>query len=118
MAELFCSHGLSDSDGDVNGGADHRVVAHTDQAHHFDVGGNAGRTGELSVGVHASHGVGHTIAGGTGGHVIGMEGTAGAAAGSDGEEGLTLFDAFFLIGSHDGVLEAGGVGGVTGDGNT
>ena len=38
------------------------------------------RARELGVAVHAAHGVGHAVAGGTGGHVVGVQGAAGAAA--------------------------------------
>jgi len=48
-------------DGDGHGSADHRVVAHADQAHHLYVRRHGGRTGELSVGVHTAHSIGHTI---------------------------------------------------------
>ena len=111
---LLCflySHGHSHSR------ADHGVVAHADQAHHFHVSRNGGRTGELSVRVHTAHGVGHAVRGGAGGHVVGMQGTAGAAAGSHGEVLLAGFPAFLLVGARHGVLEAGRVGGVAGDGN-
>ena len=67
--------------------------------------------------MHTTHGVGHAVRGGAGGHVVGMQGTAGAAAGSDGEILLTSLDALLLVGTCDGMLEAGGVGGVAGDGN-
>ena len=46
-----------------------------------------------------------------------MEGSAGAAAGGDGEVFSAVFHAPFLIGSRYKVLEAGGVRGVAGDGN-
>ena len=72
---------------------------------------------ELGVGVHAAHGVGHAVGSGTGSHIVGMEGTTRAAAGGDGEVLLALLDAFLLIGTGNGMLEAGGVGGVAGDGN-
>ena len=67
--------------------------------------------------MHTAHGVGHAVAGGTGGHVVRMQGAARAAAGGDGEVLLALLDALFLIGAGDGMLEAGRVGGVAGDGN-
>ena len=47
-----------------------------------------------------------------------MEGTACAAAGSDGEVLLALKDALFLVSARDRMLETGRVGGVTGDGDT
>ena len=46
-----------------------------------------------------------------------MQGTTCAAAGGNGEVLFALFNALFLIGAGDGMLEAGGVGGVTGDGD-
>ena len=46
-----------------------------------------------------------------------MQGTAGAAAGSDGEVLLAVLDSPLLVGAGNQMLEAGGVGGVTGDGN-
>ena len=104
-------------DGDGDSGADHRVVAHADESHHLDVRRNGRGARELSVGVHAAHGVGHAIAGRTGGHVVGVERTAGAAAGSDGEVLLAVLDAPLLVGARDRMLEARRVGGVAGDGN-
>ena len=71
--------------------------------------GNGGRTGELSVTVHTAHGVGHAVRSGAGGHVVGMEGTAGTTAGSDGEVLGAVLVAPFLIGAGNGMLEAGGV---------
>ena len=81
------------------------------------MGGDGGRTGELRIAVHTAHGIGHAVGSRTSSHVIGMQSTARAAAGSDGEVLLTLLDALLLVGACNGVLEAGGVGGVTGDGN-
>ena len=46
-----------------------------------------------------------------------MESTAGAAAGSNREVMNTVFNAPFLIGACNGMLEAGRVGGVAGDSN-
>ena len=99
-----------------NGSAYHGIVAHADQAHHFHVGGNRRRTRELGVAVHTAHGVGQTVRSGTSGHVVRMQGTASAAAGSNGEVLLAILTGPFLIGTGYQVLEAGGVGGVTGDG--
>ena len=79
--------------------------------------GDGGGACELGVGVHATHGVGHAVGGGAGGHVVRVQGAARAAAGGDGEVLLALLDAFLLIGAGDGMLEAGGVGGVAGDGD-
>lgn len=67
--------------------------------------------------MHTTHGVGHAVAGGAGRHVVGMQGTACAAAGSDGEVVDAVLDAPLLVGACDRVLEAGRVGGVAGDGN-
>src|SRR5699024_8955623 len=46
-----------------------------------------------------------------------MQGTAGAAAGSNGEILLALLHALLLVGACNRMLETGGVGGVSGDGN-
>ena len=81
------------------------------------MGGDGGGAGELGVGVHAAHGVGHAVAGGAGGHVVRVQGAAGAAAAGHGEVLFALLDALLLIGAGHGVLEAGGVGGVAGDGH-
>ena len=106
---------LRDGDSHRDGRADHRVVAHAEEAHHLHVRGHGGGAGELSVGMHTAHGVGHAVGSGTGGHVVGVQGAARAAAGGDGEILLALLDALFLIGAGDGMLEAGRVGGVAGD---
>ena len=47
----------------------------------------------------------------------GCRGTTRAAAGGHGEVLLALLDALFLVGAGNGMLEAGGVGGVASDGN-
>ena len=78
---------------------------------------NGRRTGKLGVGVHTAHGVGHAVRGGAGRHVVGVQGTAGAAAGGNREVVEVVFHAPFLIGARNGMLEPGGVGGVAGDGN-
>ena len=106
---------LGNGHGDCDGRADHGVVAHAQKAHHLDMCRNGGGACELGVGVHAAHGVGHAVGSGTGSHIVGMEGTTRAAAGGDGEVLLALLDAFLLIGTGNGMLEAGGVGGVAGD---
>ena len=113
----FILHHRGDCDGAGNGGADHRVVPHAHEAHHFHVGRDGRGTGELGVGVHAAHGIGHTIGSRTGSHVIRVQGASGTAAGSNGEVLLAHFVAFLLVGAGDRVLEAGRVGGVAGDGN-
>ena len=109
--------GLLNSDSNANGHTDHRVVACAQEAHHFHVGGDGGRTCELSIAMHTAHGIGQTVGSGTCSHVIGVQSTAGAAAGSNGEVLLALLDALLLVGTCNGVLESGRVGGVTGDGN-
>ena len=58
--------------------------------------GDGGRACKLGIAVHTAHGVGHAVAGRAGGHVVGMQGTARAAAGGDGEVLLALLDALFL----------------------
>ena len=115
-----CEEGLSvqsflNGNGASDGGTDHGVVAHADETHHVDVRRHGGRTGELGVGVHTAHGVGHAVRGRAGAHVVRVQGTASAATRSDGEVLLASLDALLLIGASDGVLEARGVGGVTGD---
>ena len=79
--------------------------------------GHGGGTGELSVAVHAAQSVGHAVRGGTGSHVVRVQGTARTTTGSHGEVLLTSENALLLVSTGNGVLEAGGVGGVTGDGN-
>ena len=108
---------LFDSDSHSDGSADHGVVAHAQEAHHFYVRRDGGRTCKLRVGVHAAHGIGHAVGSGTCGHVVRMQRAARAAAGGDGEVLLALLDALFLISAGNGMLEAGRVGGVAGDGN-
>ena len=78
---------------------------------------NGGRARELSVAVHSAHGIRHAIGSGAGSHVIRMQRSARAAAGSDGEVFLAVFDSPFFIGACNGMLEACGVGGVSCDGN-
>ena len=68
-----------------HGHTDHGVVAGAQEAHHLHVRGDGGAACELGVGVHAAHGVGHAVAGGAGGHVVGVQRAAGAAAGGHGE---------------------------------
>ena len=115
-----CEEGLSvqsflNGNGASDGGTDHGVVAHADETHHVDVRRHGGRTGELGVGVHTAHGVGHAVRGRAGAHVVRVQGAASAATRSDGEVLLASLDALLLIGASDGVLETRGVGGVTGD---
>ena len=91
-----------------DGCTDHWIVAHADEAHHLDVRWDARGAGKLRIGVHAAHGVGHTIGGGAGGHVVGMQRAARAAAGGHGEVLLALLDALFLVGAGNGMLETKG----------
>ena len=105
------------SNGHGDGSANHGVVAHADQAHHLNVRRHGRGTGELSVAMHTAQGVGHAVGGGAGSHVVGMQGTARAAAGSDGEVLLAVHKALLFVSAGDRMLEAGGVGGVAGDGN-
>src|SRR5699024_2123411 len=100
--------GLGGSHRAGDGHADHRVVAGADQAHHLHVRGHAGGTGELGVAVHTAHRVGQAVGSRAGGHVVGVQGTAGAAAGSDGEVLLAVLIGPLLVGAGDQVLEAGG----------
>ena len=71
--------------GTRHGSTHHGVVAHADEAHHLHVGGHGGGARELGVAVHTAHGIGQTVGSRAGGHIVGMQGAAGAAAGSDGE---------------------------------
>ncbi len=71
---------------------------------------------ELSIAVHAAQRVGQAVACGACSHVIGMQSTAGTAAGSYGEVLLAVLDGPLLVGAGNQMLEADGVGGVTGDG--
>ena len=98
-----------------HGGTNHGVVAHADEAHHVHVRRHRGRAGELGARVHTTHGVGHAVGSRASSHVVGVQGTAGAAAGSDGEVLLASQHALLEVGARNGVLEARGVGGVTGD---
>src|SRR5699024_3391266 len=59
----------------------------------------------------------HTVGSGTCSHVVGMQGTACAAAGCYGEVFLAGLKALLLVGTCYRMLETGGVGGVSGDGN-
>ena len=72
---------------------------------------DGGGTGELGVGVHTAHGVGHTVGSGACGHVVRVQGAARAAAGGHGEVLLALLDALLFIGACHRMLEPGGVGG-------
>ena len=76
---------LFNSNSHGNGHTDHGVVTCAQEAHHLDVSGDGGGTCELSITMHTAHGVGHAVGSGTSSHVVGVQSTAGAAAGSDGE---------------------------------
>ena len=80
---VLLGHSLLNSNSDCYSHTDHRVVACAEEAHHLNVRGNGGGSCELRVGVHAAHGICHTIGSGTCSHVIGMQCTACAAAGSN-----------------------------------
>ena len=113
LGSLFNSNSAS------NGCTNHRVVAHADETHHLNVCRNRGGTCRLKpcIGVHTAHGIGHAVRGRTGSHVIRMQRTACAAAGSNGEVLHAVLIAPLLVGTCNRVLESGRVRGVTGDGN-
>ena len=67
--------------------------------------------------MHAAHGVRQAVGGGASRHIIGVQGTACAAAGSNGEVVHAVLHCPLLVCACNEVLEAGGVGGVAGDGN-
>ena len=67
-------HALGHSHGHGDSSADHGVVAHAQEAHHLHVGGDGAGTGELGVGVHPAHRIGHAVGSGAGGHVVGVAG--------------------------------------------
>ena len=102
LQSLFHSHSHG------NGSADHGIVAHAQEAHHFNVGRHGGGTGKLSVGMHTAHGIGHAVGSGAGRHVVGIQGTTRAAAGGHGEVLLALLDALLLVGAGNGMLETKG----------
>ena len=99
------------------GCANHGVVAHAEEAHHFYVSRYGRRASELCIAVHTAHGIGHAVRSRAGSHVVRMECTACAAAGCNGEVFLAHFDTFFLICTGNGVLEAGRVGRVARNGD-
>ena len=66
LRKLFA--GFFNGDGDRDGHTNHRIISSSNQAHHFYVGGDGGGAGELGVGVHSTHGVGHAVGGGAGCH--------------------------------------------------
>ena len=52
---------LFDGNCNRNGHTNHGVVTCADETHHLYVSRNGGRTCELSVGVHSTHSVSHTV---------------------------------------------------------
>ena len=74
--------------------------------------GNGGGACELRVGMHPAHGVGHAVGRGARRHIVGMERPARAAAACHGEVLLAVLDSPFLVGAGNGMLEAGGIGGI------
>ena len=67
--------------------------------------------------MHAAQSVGHTVRSGTCSHVVGVQGAAGTTTRSYAEVCLAGTYALLLVSTCGGVLETGGVGRVTGDGN-
>jgi hypothetical protein len=108
-------HDRFDANGHCDTRADHRVVPHADEPHHFDVGGHRRGTGKLGVGVHPAHRVGHSVRRGASGHIVRVQRSTGTATGGDGEELFVQLPTFLLIGRHDRVLEPRRVGAVAGD---
>ena len=92
-------HSLGHRNSHGHGRADHRIVAHAQEAHHLHMRRDGAGAGKLRVAVHTAHGVGHAVGSGTGGHIVRMQRTAGAAAGGYGEVLLALLDALLLIGT-------------------
>ena len=78
---------------------------------------DGGRTRELGATVDAAEGIGQAVGSRASRDVVGMEGTAGAAAGSNREVLDAVLVGPLLVGAGNQVLEADGVGGVAGDGN-
>ena len=66
--------------------------------------------------MHTSQGIGEAVGSRACSHVIRMQGTSCAAAGSNGEILFACLGALLLICTCNGMLESGGIGGVTGDG--
>ena len=108
---------LLDGNGHSHSHAHHGVISCADETHHLYVSRNGGGTCELGVRVHTAHGIGHSVGSRTSRHIVGMEGTACAAAGGYGEVFLSFLHALLLIGAGHRMLETGRVGGVSGDGN-
>ena len=104
-----------DSDRNRNRSADHRIVTHTDEAHHLNMSWNRRGTSELSVRVHTPHSICHTVRGRTCRHVIRMQGSTRATTGSNGEVLLTMVISPLLVGSRHWVLETRRIGRVTRD---
>lgn len=75
-------HSLLNRNSYSNCHTNHRVVAGAQEAHHFYVCRNGGRTSELRIGMHTAKSIGHTIGSRTSCHVVRMQCTACAATGS------------------------------------
>ncbi len=67
--------------------------------------------------MHTAQGIGHAIGSRACRHIVGMKGTASAAAGSYGEVLLPCFISFLLICTGYRMLETGRIGGVSSDRN-
>ena len=98
-----------DADRNRYGSAYHRVIAHTDQAHHFHMRRYGRRTCELCVGMHTAQCIREAIGSGTCSHIVRMQRTSRAAAGCYGEVFLSCFRSLFLIGTCNRMLEPGRV---------
>ena len=83
----------------------HGVVTCADVTHHFYVGGNGGGACELCVGVHTTHGVGHTVGSGTCSHVIGVKSSTGTTTGCNGEVLNAVLVTPLLIPRGRGVID-------------
>ena len=77
--------------------------------------GNGAAARKLSIGVHTSECVGHTIRGGTCSHIVGVECATRAATRSHAEIGFACQHAFFFVSAGHRMLETCRVGGVAGD---
>ena len=110
-------HRFFHRDSNGHGSADHRVVAHADEAHHLYVSRNGRAARELRVAVHTAHCIRHAVGSGTRSHIVRMQRSARAAARSNGEVFLAIFDRPFLVGTRNRMLETSRIGGVACDGN-
>ena len=103
--------------GTSHGSADHGVVAHTDQPHHFYMRRYGRRACKLCIPVHTAHGVCQAIGSRTCRNIVGMERTAGAAAGGNGKIFFPVLVGPFLISSGYQMLKTRRIGRVSGNGN-